>query len=107
MVVAPFEIHSRVAAGVRRLTLAGELDLASAPGLTRCLDALQDAEDIPTEIDLAEVTFLDARGLRVLIQADDRLNRPGGLGLRLIRPSRAVRRMFELAGVSGRLPPQT
>jgi anti-anti-sigma factor len=58
---------------------------------------------VATDVDLAGVTFLDARGLRVLISAHRAGARSGGPGLRLVRPSRATRRLFELTRTDGLL----
>jgi anti-anti-sigma factor len=95
MVTPNFNIEIRTADGVRHVAVSGELDLATAPALA---GELSQACALATAIDLAGVTFLDARGLRVLISAYEWSNRSCGPGLRLVRPSQAVRRLFELTG---------
>ena len=57
------------------VSLAGELDLATAPALERTLIPLCDAADGPVIVDLARCTFIDLRGLRVLLAAQEHLER--------------------------------
>lgn len=102
---ARFEIDTRIVDGVCRVSVRGELDLATGPELGRRLGELGTTQSAPIEVDLAEVSFIDARGLRVLIEAHDRSNGPGRTGLSLVRPSRATRRVFELTGTTWLLDP--
>jgi anti-anti-sigma factor len=78
----------------------GELDIATAPELVHLLKRLRQHRHAVT-LDLAEVTFMDSTGLTILmdakIQADEE-----GWAFSVTRPSSAVKRVFELAGV-GRL----
>jgi anti-anti-sigma factor len=70
----------------------GELDLATAPELAAVLRSLADRRVI---IDLRKLSFVDGRGLRVLLDADARSRQDGG-NLRFIQ-GEAVRRLSELA----------
>lgn len=103
MRVAPFDIQSRLADGVLRLSVFGELDLASAPVLARRLEGLRAAGSPPIEVDLGDVTFIDASGLRALLEAHAVLNATGAPGLCLVDASPPVRRLFDLTGTSDRL----
>lgn len=71
----------------------GELDLASAPQLEAALFAQKGR----VVLDLRELTFVDAAGLRVLVEADAH-SRQDGMRLRFIAGA-AVRRLFEVAAV--------
>ncbi len=102
MVLAPFDIQSRLADGVHRVSVVGELDLASAPTLARTLAELGAVGAPPIELDLEDVTFIDACGLRIVLTAHELLNGDGGPGLRLVGVSGAARRLFELTGTAGR-----
>jgi anti-sigma B factor antagonist len=85
-----------------RLSLFGELDIATAGQVDA---ALVDAErDAPAHIvlDLRGLTFLDSTGLRSLLGADMRA-REEGRRLTLIQGPGAVRRVFEITGLEGRL----
>jgi anti-sigma B factor antagonist len=86
-----------------RLLLIGELDIATVPMLEAAFDAVyadEAAEMIV--VDLTELRFMDSTGIHLLLrmraacQADDRL--------RVVNGSRAVVRLFDVAGVRDRLP---
>jgi anti-sigma B factor antagonist len=75
--------------------LTGELDVASAPELETCLLALGDIDII---LDLARLTFVNSRGISVLIVA---LRRSGARGHRFVlrAPSAPVANVLRLTGV--------
>ena len=62
------DVLSVIDAGDGVVAVAGELDAATAGQLTRRLSA----PPPPRVIDLSGVTFIDASGLRVLVDACDR-----------------------------------
>ena len=81
---------------------AGEIDLATV-GLVR--DAV-DAHWQPGDemvLDLRGVEFLDTSGLRYTLELNERAARDG-FSLKVVRGPRAVQRVFEVAGIDGRLP---
>jgi anti-anti-sigma factor len=78
------------------LRLRGEVDSlvvaawqASAPAAGRA----------PVAVDVSGATFLDCRGLRLLVRATETTRRSGQVP-ELRRPSRTVRRMVEVAGAA-------
>jgi anti-anti-sigma factor len=78
------------------LRLRGEVDSlvvaawqASAPTAGRA----------PVAVDVSGATFLDCRGLRLLVRATETTRRSGQVP-ELRRPSRTVRRMVEVAGAA-------
>ena len=82
-------------AGDGVVVVAGELDAATAGQLTRRLSA----SPAVRVIDLSGVTFIDASGLRVLVDATDwAANR-----CRLRAPSRPVVRLCEITGLTAML----
>jgi anti-anti-sigma factor len=81
--------------GGRELHVHGELDVATAPALAQRLRALTELGHAVV-VDLAEVSFMDSSGLRVLLQARQDADRDGR-ALELRRPSPAVRRVIDLA----------
>jgi anti-anti-sigma factor len=84
--------------GDRLLVLHGELDIATAPELVGMLHRLR-RQGHAVELDLAEVTFMDSTGLSTLMDAH--LAAQGnGWSFSVRRSSPAVRRVFELAGVT-------
>lgn len=76
----------------RRIALSGEIDLATAHRLEAILDGLDTS---PVVLDMTNVDFVDSTGLKVLIAA--RRTRPD---LRVVNPSRALRRLLEVTGTA-------
>jgi anti-anti-sigma factor len=75
----------------------GELDIATAPELVEMLARMRRRGHAVT-LDLAEVTFMDSTGLTTLMDAHVQAER-NGWSFTVRRPSAAVRRVFDLAGV--------
>ena len=75
----------------------GELDIATAPELVEILARLRHHHH-PVVVDLAEVTFMDSTGLTMLMDAQIAAQRDGS-SFTVRRPSSAVTRVFDLAGV--------
>jgi anti-anti-sigma factor len=92
----------RDAAGVARVLLRGELDLATAPQLEGALRELREAGE-PTVVDLRGLTFLDSTGLRALLQATADAQ-GGGWSLHIVRPDGEPRVALEQSGADRLLP---
>lgn len=79
--------------------IAGELDLSNHPQVRAALDKAIVAGPEVVELDLAELAFVDAAGLGVLIgcrrRAADR-----GVALVVRHPSEGVRRVLEATGLT-------
>ena len=81
------------------ICIIGELDLASAPSLSKALDEFLPI-DAPIIVDLSDVTFIDSSGLSVLVQARQRLGTSStGNPIRLVVVRPAVQRIFEITGL--------
>ena len=80
------------------LSLAGELDLVSAPQLESELMAVESPEAGEVLIDLAEIEFVDSTGLRVLLGAAKHADATGHK-LLVRHVGGQARRLFEIAGV--------
>jgi anti-sigma B factor antagonist len=85
-----------------RLTLEGELDLASVPELEAAVAAVRGDGAAEVVIDLRELAFMDSSGLRCLVQLDDAA-RADGWQLKLVRGPDAVHRLLELTRMDQRL----
>jgi anti-anti-sigma factor len=85
-----------------RITLVGEVDLATVPELNRLLDQLADSEHRRVLIDLTGVEFMDSTGLGSIIRAV-RAADANGHRLAVRRGSPQVQRLFELTGLVDRL----
>jgi anti-anti-sigma factor len=82
------------------VSLAGELDPATAPDLqARLLELAADPAVNRVVIDLAQISFLDSAGLRVLVSANEAL-RSRSAELVLRGPSANVRRVLEVTGLT-------
>jgi anti-sigma B factor antagonist len=95
--VPQFGVVVSVRADATGVVPHGELDLATAPEL----EAVLAAQTGYVIVDLRELSFVDASGLRVLLEADAQ-SRQDGKNLRFIA-GEAVRRLFEWAGVPDQL----
>jgi anti-anti-sigma factor len=80
----------------------GELDAGSAPQLG---EAIAQAASTGTalHLDLGAVDFIDSSGLRVVAEAV-RLAKQDGRDFRISAMSDAVRRVFEVSGLTRQLP---
>ncbi|HWM01883.1 MAG TPA: STAS domain-containing protein [Actinophytocola sp.] len=78
----------------------GEIDLVTAPLLSRELAA---ASSPVVVLDLAEVTFLAAAGLTVLLSAKQRASAAGSR-FGLVGATPAVRRVLEVTGIAELMP---
>jgi anti-anti-sigma factor len=94
-----------VAATQALLQLRGEVDFFSVPELCEALDATIDAGHNEIVLDLSELDFIDASGLRVIAAAANRL---GDMGreLALRSPSTVVQRMLNLTGLADLMSPE-
>jgi anti-anti-sigma factor len=85
-----------------RLRVRGELDLATADVLADRLRRLQDRR-AAVLLDLDELAFMDATGLRVVLTAADTA-RNDGWAFTVTRGSARVRRLFDVLGLDEHLP---
>ena len=96
-----FEVRESVENEWLRLTLRGELDLATAPELEARLGELQ-AEGRSVLMDLSQLGFMDSTGVSVLISAKRDADANGWL-ISVRHPNGQVRRLLELVGLLERL----
>ena len=83
--------------GASRVTLRGELDLATAARLEQALAQAGDG----VLLDLRELTFMDSTGVRVLLEAAE----SGPQGLQIVLPASGdVRVTIEETGIAPLLP---
>lgn len=78
----------------------GQIDSHTSRLLDEAFDACSAGGEL--SVDLSRVSFIDSSGLRVLVQAHKR-QREGGGGLTIIAPSDAVRRLFDITGLTSEL----
>jgi anti-anti-sigma factor len=86
--------------GSRVVWLEGEVDLSTVASLVEALDvAIADRPEVLL-IDLRNVSFMDSTGLRSLLDAQEAC-RAIDCRLLLMRGSRPVERLMQIAGVDG------
>ena len=90
-----FRVRESVDEAGGRLVLRGELDLVAVPDLQAALDRVERAGAPRIVIDLAGLDFIDATGLRCLLDAEAR-GRASGRPVVLVRHSAAVQRLIAL-----------
>jgi anti-sigma B factor antagonist len=100
---SPFEIGSERQAGTGRLTLIGELDLATVPRVEQAVQELLVADVQRLIVDLSGLSFIDPSGLGLLIALDKRATEECW-ALDLIRPSEQVLTVFQIGGAEENLP---
>jgi anti-sigma B factor antagonist len=84
------------------VTVAGEVDIATAPRLQDRLAALA-ATGRPLIVDLDRVTFIDASGLGVLARVASQA-RAQGASLHAVCARHLVRRLFAITGLDRQVP---
>jgi anti-sigma B factor antagonist len=79
--------------------LSGEIDAHTAPQFAAQFEPLPAGLGSVLTIDMADVTFMDSSGLRVLIELNGRAS-DSGVTMTIRAPSRAVARIIEISGLS-------
>jgi anti-sigma B factor antagonist len=91
------EISSTSVDGAIRVSLRGELDLASARQMEEHFASIEEQSPSRVVVDLAGLAFIDSSGLRVLLLADARASERG-YELVLLAGQEPVQRVFEMTG---------
>lgn len=89
--------------GVRILVVRGDLDNHLSTDLRDHLESAFRGSPAPLLIDLEEVTFMDASGVGVLVEALKNA-RESGSGLRLVAPSAPAQRLLSLTQTDDAFP---
>ena len=85
------------------LSARGELDAYAAPELTERLAEAQADGAVPLVIDLTAVSFLDSTALGAVVRALKTAG-DGGAASRVVLPTSAARRIFEITTLDEALP---
>lgn len=98
-----FDITEQEGPGAPVVTVAGEIDVATAPTLRDRLQARVVGGDATIVVDLLEVNFLDSTALGVLVGALKRCREAGG-ELRLVIAEPRILKVFEITGLTEVFP---
>ncbi len=93
-----FSISARDLPGIHIVSLQGELDMATADGLS---DALAEIAGSTVIVDLSQLTFMDSTGITAIVAARNRILAEGQGQLVVTRPGGIVRRALEIVGLGG------
>ncbi len=95
--------RSQISNSACRLSVTGELDLATTPILEDEVHKtlLDGAKRI--EIDLANLSFIDSTGLRMFLQLNEQAV-SGGWSFLMLKPSGPVRTILQITGAGDELP---
>jgi anti-sigma B factor antagonist len=97
---ALFGVDTQLAGRCARLTLRGELDLATVGIFDAAVRAVRSCTLDGIEIDLRDLTFIGSAGVAALLAVNSRA-RDVGCALTLVRGPEPVHRIFELTGIDG------
>jgi len=96
------EVSSALEGDKLVVTVAGELDVSTAPILRRELERATQRFPNALRLDLSALRFMDSTGLQLVLTTDSRA-REEGRELELVRGSDTVQRVFQVAGLEERL----
>jgi anti-anti-sigma factor len=99
-----FRVESERHDTVERVRVLGEMDLSVVGELDDEMRRAESTDATEIELDLNQLDFVDASGVRLLLDLDRRSR--GDRGRLRIRPASSpqVRRVLELTGVAALLP---
>lgn len=100
----PFSVRREWLDDVHVLSVRGELDVATCPQLWAALEAAVAEGARVVVLDLGAVGFMDAAGLRFLLDVARRYRGAPGARVVLLPVSADVQRLIDVAGVAGELP---
>jgi anti-sigma B factor antagonist len=103
-IVGELCLAARRAGATVTVTVIGDLDMATTPGLRDFLATALREGDERVSLDLAGLTFIDAGGIGVLVGFRNR-TRLQGTQLLLIDSSDCVRHLLCITGLDGQFPP--
>lgn len=85
-----FPVIAGTGDGTTVVELSGEIDLLSVPQITKCLDAVTKGRHPRLIVDLRGVSFIDCRGLSVLVRARRRVKERAGTLCLVTRDARIL-----------------
>jgi len=98
-----FDIRSEIQGDTARLTLSGELDIATVPRVEEGVTAALAQGARSMVVDMSRLAFVDSSGLRMFITLNDRAAAEGW-SLGLIRPPEPAFSVFQITGAEENLP---
>lgn len=84
------------------VAVTGELDMSTAPELSRSLAGVLEQRPQRVTLELGGLAFIDSTGLTLLVRTSNDLKQHEG-DLRLAHPTPPIRRVLEIVGLDGLL----
>jgi anti-sigma B factor antagonist len=100
--VDPVRVSTQEGEKSIRVSVAGELDIATAPRIEEALVAAEEKGPSLILLDLRELEFMDSTGLRTILSADSRA-REAGRRLVVVQGDENVKRVFEVTRLYDRV----
>jgi anti-anti-sigma factor len=100
--VTILEVETVEGNGLVRVVLKGELDLSTVGKVEEELRRVEGGDPPVVVLDLAQLSFLDSTGLRLVVTADQRA-REHGRRLAIVRGPDTVQRVFTITRLEERL----
>jgi anti-anti-sigma factor len=97
----PFGVEVARDGTTATVAVHGELDLSTTPQLTEAIASLEPGYE-QLVVDLSRCTFFASSGISILLEQNHRAAQDG-FELVVIKASRDVQRMFDLAGLDDKL----
>ncbi|MGH9177249.1 MAG: STAS domain-containing protein, partial [Acidimicrobiales bacterium] len=94
----PFGLHRSDRGGCAVLSVAGEVDLATAPRLREALATVVAEGHLKVVVDLTDTDFLDSTGLGALVTGLKRVRARGG-DMKVVCTSPRVCKVFEITSI--------
>jgi len=82
------------------IALSGDVDIARKSELADLVSDFRSSGATDVDLDLTDVEFMDSTGVGAIFHLRRLADERGG-AVRIARPSRAVRRVLDVSGVSG------
>jgi anti-anti-sigma factor len=99
-----FGVRSERTGGDERISLLGEMDLSVLGSVDREMRRAESGDAARIVLDLEELEFLDASGIRLLLHLNARSRSNGGRLCMTRARSRQVQRVIDLTGAGDVLP---
>lgn len=94
----PLRMHIESGPASVCLKVGGELDIYTAPDLQEAIEQLEATVPALLIVDLADLDFIDATGLHILLEAHERARNTNRC-LFLLRPRPMVQRVLQVTGL--------
>jgi anti-sigma B factor antagonist len=100
MVLTPLRLERAGTTTNPIVVVHGEIDVATSPILRSELASVLASQPEDVTLDLHDVSFVDSSGLGVMVGALKRLREAGGERFAVRDPQDAVRKVFDITGLS-------